>query len=92
MIYTPSEMVGTERRGVRGIESREARTICTSHVERLNGNQRLFLKRLNRLTYCFSRKIENPKAAFAVFAAVSTTSAGRPALRGPAASCGRALP
>lgn len=67
-IYTPSEMVGTKRRGIRGIEGRNARTITTSHVERLNGTQRLFLKRLNRLTLCFSRKLENLQAAFALFA------------------------
>jgi transposase-like protein/IS1 family transposase len=69
MIYTPSEMVGTRRNGIRGIEGREARTICTSHVERANGTQRLFLKRLNRLTYCFSKKLANLEAAFAMFAA-----------------------
>ncbi len=44
------------------------RTICTSHIERLNGTQRLFLKRLNRLTYCFSKKLENLEAAFAMYA------------------------
>jgi IS1 family transposase/transposase-like protein len=69
MIYTPSEMVGTQRTGIRGIEGREQRTICTSHVERLNGTQRLFLKRLNRLTLCFSKKLRNLEAAFAMFAA-----------------------
>jgi len=69
MIYTPSEMVGTKRTGIRGIRGREQRTITTSHVERLNGTQRLFLKRLNRLTLCFSKKLENLEAAFAMFAA-----------------------
>ena len=69
MIYTPSEMVGTKRTGIRGIGDRERHTICTSHVERLNGTQRLFLKRLNRLTYCFSKKLRNLEAAFAMFAA-----------------------
>lgn len=68
MTYTPSEMVGTKREGIRGIERRELRTICTSHVERLNGTQRVFLKRLNRLTLCFSKKLENLEAAFAMFA------------------------
>lgn len=53
MIYTPSEMVGTQRTGIKGIGDDEKWSICTSHVERLNGTQRLFLKRLNRLTLCF---------------------------------------
>lgn len=35
----------------------------------MNGTQRLMLKRLNRLTYCFSKKLRNLEAAFAVFAA-----------------------
>ena len=69
MIYTPSEMVGTVRRGIRGIGAKLARTICTSHVERLNATQRVFLKRLNRLTLCFSKKLKNLEAAFAMFAA-----------------------
>ncbi|HJT32790.1 MAG TPA: hypothetical protein VJ783_12180 [Pirellulales bacterium] len=69
IIYTPSDMVGTKRTARRGMSKKEARTICTSHVERLNGTQRLFLKRLNRLTYCFSKKLANLEAAFAMFAA-----------------------
>jgi transposase-like protein/IS1 family transposase len=69
MIYTPSEMVGTKRTGIRGINGRDQRSITTSHVERLNGTQRLFMKRLNRLTLCFSKKLENLEAAFAIFAA-----------------------
>lgn len=68
MVYTPSEMVGTKRTGIRGIEGRQQWTICTSHVERLNGTQRLFMKRLNRLTLCFSKKLRNLEAAFAMFA------------------------
>ena len=69
MIYTPSEMVGTNRTGIRNIGQRQERTITTSHVERLNGTQRTFMKRLNRLTLCFSKKLENLEAAFAMFAA-----------------------
>lgn len=69
IIYTPSEMVGTKRTGKRNIGDRELRSITTSHVERLNGTQRLFIKRLNRLTYCFSKKLRNLECAFAMFAA-----------------------
>ncbi len=69
MIYTPSEMVGTKRKGRRNLSKRQEWTICTSHIERLNGTQRLMLKRLNRLTYCFSKKLANLEAAFAMFAA-----------------------
>ncbi len=69
MIYTPSEMVGTKRDGRRNIGEDEKDTICTSHVERLNGTQRVFLKRLNRLTLCFSKKLANLEAAFSMFAA-----------------------
>jgi len=69
IIYTPSEMVGTQRKGIRGIGRGQEWTICTSHVERLNGTQRLFMKRLNRLTLCFSKKLRNLEAAFAMFAA-----------------------
>jgi len=42
MSYTPSEMVGTKRTGIRGIEGRALRSIGTSHGERLNGTQRVF--------------------------------------------------
>ncbi len=69
MIYTPSEMVGTQWTGIRGIGKGQEWSICTSHVERLNGTQRLFLKRLNRLTLCFSKKLRNLEAAFAMFTA-----------------------
>lgn len=69
IIYTPSEIVGTKRTPRKGMTKADRWSICTSHVERLNGTQRLMLKRLNRLTYAFSKKLENLQAAFAVFAA-----------------------
>ena len=69
LVYEPSEMVGTKRNRIRNIAKGGERTICTSHVERLNGTQRLFMKRLNRLTVCFSKKLRNLEAAFAMFAA-----------------------
>ena len=69
IIYTPSEMIGTKRTPRKGMAKADKWTICTSHVERLNGTQRLMLKRLNRLTYRFSKRLRNLEAAFSLFAA-----------------------
>lgn len=67
--YSPATIVGTTRRPRKGMSEREKWSIVTSHVERANGTQRLMLKRLNRLTYCFSKKLANLEAAFAMYAA-----------------------
>ncbi|HEX7723579.1 MAG TPA: hypothetical protein VF397_15570 [Pyrinomonadaceae bacterium] len=40
--------------------------ISTSHVERLNGTTRDHVKRLARLTYAFSKKLEYFEAAVAL--------------------------
>lgn len=67
--YSPSEMVGTERRGIFRIRHDELRTICTSHVERHNLTIRTFMKRFARLSLGFSKKLENLAAAVAMYLA-----------------------
>jgi IS1 family transposase len=67
--YTPSEMVGVDRRGIVNINSDEERTICTSHVERHNLTIRTFMKRFTRLSLGFSKKLENLAAAVGLFMA-----------------------
>jgi IS1 family transposase len=49
--------------------------ISTSHIERLNGTTRLHVRRLTRLTYAFSKKIENFEAAVALHFAYYNSAA-----------------
>ena len=67
--YAPPEMVGTERKGIFGINEQEERSICTSHVERHNLTIRTLMKRFTRLSLGFSKKLENLEAAVAMFLA-----------------------
>jgi len=67
MPYTPSEMVGTQRRGIFGINPDEVRSICTSHIERSNLTMRTLMKRFTRLSLGFSKKLANMEAACALF-------------------------
>ncbi len=62
--YSAPEVTSIERRVVAGRP--EMDLISTSHVERLNGTTRNHVKRLARLTYAFSKKLEHFEAAVAL--------------------------
>jgi IS1 family transposase len=62
--YSPSRITASERVWIIG--QPEAKHVSTSYVERLNASTRLHVKRLNRLTLAFSKKLENFEAAVAL--------------------------
>jgi IS1 family transposase len=63
--YSPARIIGAYKTPMHGDEYQQDR-ICTSHVERMNGSIRTFCKRMARLTYCFSKKWDNHRAALAL--------------------------
>lgn len=62
--YAPPDLTGIERIAVQNIT--DVATICTSHVERHNLTLRTFMKRFNRLSMGFSKKLTNLAAAVAL--------------------------
>ena len=62
--YSPAKLVEAIPTEVYG--DPDKKKICTSHVERQNGSLRQWCKRLTRLTYAFSKKWENLRAALAL--------------------------
>ena len=56
--YAPPDLVRTERINIRGIK--DLGTICTSHVERLNGSIRLFMKRFTSPDLCVLKEAGEP--------------------------------
>jgi IS1 family transposase/transposase-like protein len=64
--YSPARIIGAYKSPRHGDVYQQDK-ICTSHVERMNGSIRLFCKRMNRLTYAFSKRWDNHLAALAMF-------------------------
>lgn len=62
--YSPGQFVTVSKSAIIG--EPEMGRASTSHVERKNGTLRQWCKRLTRLTYAFSKKWDNLKAALAL--------------------------
>jgi IS1 family transposase len=62
--YSPAKFVCVQKDAVSGTPDLDR--AGTSHVERKNGTLRQWCKRLTRLTYAFSKKWENLRAALAL--------------------------
>jgi IS1 family transposase len=65
--YAPPEMIGAERRVIRG--DIDPFQICTRHVERNNLTIRTFMRRFTGLSLGFSKKLGNLAAATALHVA-----------------------
>ena len=63
--YSPSDCIGAVPTSVTGNPDPEM--ICTSHVERANLTMRTFIRRMTRLCLGFSKKLDNLKAAVALY-------------------------
>jgi len=62
--YRPAKIKGTIKTVLNGRP--QPGRITTSHIERMNGSLRQWCKRMTRLTYAFSRKLENLRASLAL--------------------------
>jgi IS1 family transposase len=78
--YSPARIIGCSRRAVLG--EPELHKTSTSHCERMNGSIRNFVKRMARLTYCFSKRWDNHRAALGLFFAAYNWCKKHGSLRG----------
>ena len=62
--YAPGRFITVEKTPVLG--NPDVGTAGTSRVERFNGSIRLWIRRMGRLTYAFSKKFEHLRAALAL--------------------------
>jgi hypothetical protein len=65
--YSPGHVTGVQKDVIRGISDSEK--ISTSYVERFNLSSRMQIRRFTRLTNGFSKKLENHRAAVALWIA-----------------------
>jgi IS1 family transposase/transposase-like protein len=63
--YSPARIISTKREAV--WNDPDMSRVCTSHVERHNLTLRTFVKRMARLTCCFSKKWSNHEAMIGLF-------------------------
>ncbi len=63
--YSPAKIISCRKQKISGRPDMDK--VCTSHTERHNGSMRTFIKRMGRLTYCFSKKWANHEAALALY-------------------------
>ena len=63
--YSPATIKAIRKERISGTPDKNR--ICTSHTERQNGTMRNFVKRMTRLTYCFSKKWDNHEAALGLY-------------------------
>ncbi len=59
--YSPSRIIGSQKHVILGEPGHSQ--VCTSHAACMNGSIRHFCKRMGRLTYCFSKRWGNHRAA-----------------------------
>jgi hypothetical protein len=63
--YSPATCTGSRTQVITGTPDPHA--ISTSHVERQNLSMRMGMRRFTRLTNAFSKKLDNHKAAVALY-------------------------